>query len=131
MAYTTPFQPNTQSERGPTRHRNMIARSNNLVLDPSIVNPCALTNLGKEAKRSEAVITAAVKKKRYKYQYKFPATSTLLLLAVSICGILGLDTQPLIKAMAVRHVDFQDDMPTSRARAAAEGREIAQLCRRF
>lgn len=60
-----------------------------------------------------------------------PATYTLLALVMSICGILGSDTQAFITAVAVRCIDLQDGVPTGRACAAAEGPKMAQLRRCF
>lgn len=54
-----------------------------------------------------------------------------LQLAVPMCGILGSDTQAMIKAMAVILVDFQAGLQTGQARAAAEGREMAYIRHRF
>lgn len=81
---------------------------------------CAWSDLGKDAKRSGSKITAAIRRKLIKYQGTFPATYCLLSLAVSISKTLGSDTQDLIKAMVVKHVDLQDDMPIGPTRAKAE-----------
>lgn len=54
---------------------------------------------------------------------------TLLPLAASMHRILGSDTKTLIKAIVVRHVHFQDDVPAGRAHAAAEGRQMTYLRR--
>lgn len=86
-----------------------------------MVSPCASSNLGTEAKGSGSAITAAVEWKENNYQGTFFATYTLCPLAVSICGAFGSNTQAFIKTIAVRRVDLQDNMPTSRASAAAEG----------
>lgn len=94
-----------------------------------LVNPCVPTTLDKEATRSGSAITTTVKRQINKYRGTFPAIYTLLLLTVSMCGALGSDTRAPIEATAVKHVDFQDRVPTARAHVAAEDREMEPLRR--
>ena len=102
-----------------------------MLLNLTVVNPCAPSNFNKEVARPGIALIEAAKRKHNKYRGTFPATYSLPPLAISMCGTLGADTQALIKAMAVRRVDLQEPMLTGQARAAAEGRETAHLHRRF
>lgn len=62
------------------------------MLDLKTVNLCASSNLEQQVKRPGSSITTAIKRKKNKYRDMFPASYTLVLLAVSMCGILGSDT---------------------------------------
>lgn len=98
-----------------------------LLLGLMVANPSVLSNLQMEAKRPESAITTAVRRKVNKYRGIFHTTNTLILLDLSMCETLGSETQALINVMIVRRVDLQEDVPTSRAHAAAEDRKVAYL----
>ena len=140
----TPFLANAQARRSPHPLRMDVTvgpsslfrghrrrEDRHLLLDLTVVNPCAPSNLDREVTRPGVALAEAAKRKHNKYRGTFPATYTLVPLAISMCGTLGADTQALIKAMAVRRVDLTGTALTGQARAAAEGRETAHLRRRF
>ena len=65
-----------------------------LLLDITIVNPCAGSNLGNAARHVGKHLADAVEQKENKYQGSFPATYFLLPLAMSTCGEVGSDVMP-------------------------------------
>lgn len=94
MEATTTFTLNTQVGRGSTpllmdiaivnselfrRHKRREGK--NLLFHLTLFNSCAPTNLEREANRSGATTTAAVKRKQNKYWVVLPATYTLFTLA--------------------------------------------------
>lgn len=86
-----------------------------------MTNPCAPSNLNEmEAKSPRFPMPGAVKREINEHRCTFPATYMLLLLASSMCRILGSNTQVLSKDMAVKRVDLEDDVSTGWARDAAE-----------
>ena len=62
-----------------------------LLLDITIVNPCAGSNLGNAARHVGKHLADAVERKKNKYRGSFPATYSLLPLAISTCGKVGSD----------------------------------------
>ena len=62
-----------------------------LLLDITIVNPCAGSNLGNAARHVGKYLADAVERKKNKYRGSFPATYSLLPLAMSTCGDVGSD----------------------------------------
>ena len=79
------------------RHKNKV-----LLLDITIVNPCAGSNLGNAARHVGKHLADAVERKKNKYRGSFPATYSLLPLAMSTCGDVGSDVHALIKELAIR-----------------------------
>ena len=68
------------------RHKNKA-----LLLDITIVNPCAGSNLGNAVRHVGKHLADAVERKKNKYRGSFPATYFLLPLAMSTCGDVGSD----------------------------------------
>ena len=79
------------------RHKNKA-----LLLDITIVNPCAGSNLGNAVRHVGKHFADAVERKKNKYRGSFPATYSLLPLAMSTCGDVGSDVHALIKELAIR-----------------------------
>ena len=75
-----------------------------LLLDITIVNPCAGSNLRNAARHVGKHVTDAVEREKNKYRGSFPATYSLLPLAMSTCGEVGSDVHALIKQLAIRRV---------------------------
>ena len=73
-----------------------------LLLDITIVNPCAGSNLGNAARYVGKHLADAVERKKNKYRGSFPATYSLLPLAMSTCDDVGSDVHALIKELAIR-----------------------------
>ena len=72
-----------------------------LLLDITIVNPCAGSNLGNAARHVGKHLADAVEQKKNKYRGSFPATYFLLPLAMWTCGEVGSDVHALIKELAI------------------------------
>ena len=108
------------------RHKNKA-----LLLDITIVNPCAGSNLGNAARHVGKHLADAVERKKNKYRGSFPATYSLLPLAMSACGDGGSDVHALIKELAIRRVQHRSETYSNDSQHLAEGTEVARLRRRF
>ena len=108
------------------RHKNKA-----LLLDITIVNPCAGSNLGNAASHVGKHLADAVERKKNKYRGSFPATYSLLPLAMSTCGDVGSDVHALIKELAIRRVQHRSETYSNDSQHLAEGTEVARLRRRF
>ena len=106
-------------------------RNKALLLDITIVNPCAGSNLGNAARHVEQNLADAVERKKNKYRGSFPATHSLLPLAMSTCGDVGSDVHALIKELAIRRVEHRSETYSNESQHLAEGTEVARLRRRF
>ena len=102
-----------------------------LLLDITIVNPCAGSNLGNAARHVGKHLSDAVERKKNKYRGSFPATYSLLPLAMSTCGDVGSDVHALIKELAIRRVQHRSETYSDDSQHLAEGTEVARLRRRF
>ena len=102
-----------------------------LLLDITIVNPCAGSNLGNAARHVGKHLADAVERKKNKYWGSFPATYSLLPLAMSTCGDVGSDVHTLIKELAIRRVQHRSETYSNESQHLAEGTEVARLRRRF
>ena len=129
-----------------------------LMIDITIVNPCAGSNLGNAARRPSSCVTPAgtsndvdvqneweenththvgkyladaVERKKNKYRGSFPAIYSLLPLAMSTCGDVGSDVHALIKELAIRRVQHRSETYSNGSQHLAEGTEVARLRRRF
>ena len=102
-----------------------------LLLDITIVNPCAGSNLGNAARHVGKHLADAVERKKNKYRGSFPATFSLLLLAMSTCGDVGSDVHALIKELATRRVQHRSETYSNESQHLAEGPEVARLRWRY
>ena len=71
-----------------------------LLLDITIVNPCAGSNLGNAARHVGKHLADAVERKKNKYRGSFPATYSLFPLAMSTCGDLAQTCMPSSRSSA-------------------------------
>ncbi|CAN0179211.1 unnamed protein product [Ascophyllum nodosum] len=110
-------------------HRRLKNKA--LLLDITIVNPCAGSNLGNAACYAEKHLADAVERKKNKYRGSFPATYSLLPLAMSTCGEVSSDVHALIKELAIRRVEHRSETHTNDSQHLAEGTEVARFRRRF
>ena len=108
------------------RHKNKA-----LLLDITIVNPCAGSNLGNAARHVGKHLADAVERKKNKYRGSFPATYSLLPLAMSTYGDVGSDVHALIKELAIRRVQHRLETYSNGSQHLAEATEVARLRRRF
>ena len=106
-------------------------KNNALLLDITIVNPCADSNLGNAARHVGKHLADAVERKKNKYRGSFPATYSFLPLAMSTCGDVGSDVHALIEELAIRRVQQRSETHSSESQHLAEGTEVARLRRRF
>ena len=102
-----------------------------LLLDFTIVDLCAGSNLGNAACHVGKCLTDAVEWKKNKYRGSFPATYSLLPLAMSTCIKVDSDIHALIKELAIRRVEHRSERHSNESQYLAEGTEIARLRRRF
>ena len=108
-----------------------LRKSKALLLDITIVNPCAGSNLGNAARHVGKHLADAVERKKNKYRGSFPATYSLLSLAMSTCGDVGSDVHALIKELAIRRVQHRSETYSNESQHLAEGTEVSRLRRRF
>ena len=80
-----------------------------LLLDITIVNPCAGSNLGNVVRHVGKHLADAVERKKNTYRGSFPATYSLLPLAMSTCGDVASDVHALIKELAIRRVQHRSE----------------------
>ena len=102
-----------------------------LLLDITIVNPCAGTNLGNAARHVGKHLADAVERNKNKYRGSFPATYSLLPLAMSTRGDVGSDVHALIKELAIRRVQHRSETYSNESQHLTEGTEVACLRWRF
>ena len=102
-----------------------------LLLDITIVNPCASSILGNAARHIGKHLADGVERKKNKYRGSFPATYSLLPLATSTCGDVGSDVHALIKELAIRRVQHRSEAYSNDSRHLAEGTEVTRLRGRF
>ena len=102
-----------------------------LLLDITIVNPCAGSNLGNAARHVGKHLADAVERKKNEHRGSFPATYSLLPLAMSTCGEVGSDVHALVKELAIRLVQHRSETYSNESQHLAEGTEVARLRRRF
>ena len=102
-----------------------------LLLDITIVSPCAGSNLGNAARHVGKHLADVVERKKNKYRGSFPASYSLLPLAMSTCGEVGSDVHALIKELAIRRVQHRSKTHSNESQHLAEGTEVARLRRRF
>ena len=122
---------NTQTRTHTHTHNHPRLKNKALLLDITIVNPCAGSNLGNAARHVGKHLADAVERKKNKYRGSFPATYSLLPLAMSTCGDVGSDVHALIKELAIRRVQHRSATYSNESQHLAEGTEVARLRRRF
>ena len=102
-----------------------------LLLDITIVNPCAGSNLGNAASHVEKHLADAFERKENNYRGSFPTTYSPLPLAMSTCDEVGSDVHVLIKELAIRRVEYRSETHSNKSQHLAEGKEVARLRRRL
>ena len=78
-----PLRMGITTEAGTLFDNHPRLKNKELLLDITIVNPCAGSNLGNAARRVRKHLADAVERKKNKYRGSFPATYSLLPLAMS------------------------------------------------
>ena len=106
-------------------------KSKALLLDITIVNPCAGSNQGNAARHVGKHLAHAVERKKNKYRCSFPATYSLRPLPMSTCGDVAFDVHALIKELAIRRVQHKSEIYSNESQHLVEGIEVARFRRRF
>ena len=108
-------------------------KNKELLLDITIVNPGAGSNLGNVARHVGKHVAGAVERMKNEIWGSFPATYSLLPLAISTCGEAGSDVHALIKELVIRRVQHiwtrlsRREVRASR-RLYAEGGSCLRVC---
>ena len=126
-----PLRMDITTEAGALFDNHPRLKNKALLLDITIVNPCAGSYLGNAARHVGKQLADAVERKKTKYRGSFPATYSLLPLAMLACGDVGSDVHALIKELAIRQVEHKSETHSNESRHLAEGTEVARLRRRF
>ena len=126
-----PLRTDITTEAGALFDNHPRLKNKALLLDITIVNPCAGSNLGNAARYVGKHLADAVERKKNKYRGSFPATYSLLPLAMSTCGDVGSDVHALIEELAIRRVQHRTATYSNESQHLAEGNEVARLRRRF
>ena len=126
-----PLRMDITTEAGALFDNHPRLKNKALLLDITIVNPCAGFNLGNAARHVGKHLADAVERKKNEYRGSLPATYSLLPLAMSTCGDVGLDVHALIKELAIRRVQHRSKTYSNESQHLAEGTEVARLRRRF
>ena len=126
-----PLRMDISTEAGALFDNHPRLKNKALLLDITIVNPCAGSNLGNAARHVGKHLTDAVERKKNKYRGSFTATYSLLPLAMSRCSDVGSDVHALIKELAIRRVQHRSETYSGESQQLSEGPEVARLWRRF
>ena len=130
-AELNPLRMDITTEAGTLFGNHPRLKNKALLLDITIVNPCAGSNLGNTARHVGKHLADAVERKKTKYRGLFPATYSLLALAMSTCGDVGSDVHAPIKELAIIRVQHRSETYSNESQDLAEGTEVARLRRRF
>ena len=126
-----PLRMGITTEAGALFDNHPRLKNKALLLDITIVNPCAGSNLGNAARHVGKHLADAVEWKKNKYRGSFPAMYSFLPLAMSNCGEVGSEVHALIKELAIRRVEHMSETHSNESQHLAEGTEVARLRRRF
>ena len=126
-----PLRMDITTEAGALFNNHPQLKNKVLLLDITIANPCAGSNLGNAARHVGKHLADAFERKKNKYRGSFPATYSLLSLAMSTCGEIGSGVHALIKDLAMRRVQHRSETYSNESQHLAEGTEVARLRRRF
>ena len=124
-----PLRMNITTEAGALFDNHLRLKNKALLLDITIANPCAGSNLGNAARHVGKHLADAVERKKNKHRGSFPATYSLLPLAMSTCGDVGSDVHALIKELA--RLQHRSKTYSNESQHLAEGTEVARFRRRF
>ena len=126
-----PLRMDITTEAGALFDNHPRLKNKPLLLDITIVNPCAGSNLENAARHVGKHLADAVERKKNKYRGSFPATYSLLPLAMSTCGEVDSDVHALMKELAIRRVQRRSETYSNESQHLAERAEVARLRRRL
>ena len=121
-----PLRMDITTEAGALFNNHPRLKNEALLLDITIVNPCAGSNLGIAARHVGKHLADAIERKKNKYRGSFSATYSLLPLAMPICGDVGSDVHALIKELAIRRVRHRSETYSNEFQHLVEGTEVAR-----
>ena len=124
-----PLRMDITTEAGALFDNHPRLKNKALLLDITIVNPCAGSNLGNAARLVGKHLADAIERKKNKYRGSFPATYSVLPLALSTCGEVGSDVHAFIKEIAISRVQHRSETHSNESQHLAEGTEVARLWR--
>ena len=124
-----PLRMDITTEAGALFGNHLRLKNKTLLLDITIANPCAGSNLGNAARHGGNHLADAVERKKNKYQGSFSATYSFLPLAMSTWGEVGSDVHALIKEFAIRRVEHRSETHSNESQHLAEEAEVARLRR--
>ena len=104
-----PLRMDITTEAGALFDNHPRLKNKALLLNITIVNPCAGSNLGNVACHVGKHLADAVEREKNKYRGSFPATYSLLPLAMSTSGDVGSDVHAIIKELAIRRVQHRSE----------------------
>ena len=127
-----PLRTGITTEAGALFDNHPRLKNKALLLDITVVNPCAVSNLGNAGHLVGKHLADVVERKKNKYRGLFPVTYSLLPLAMSTCGDVGSDVHALIKELASRRVQHRSETysiesPTSGGRDRSSTSSMAIL----
>ena len=126
-ARPNPLRMGITTEAGSLFDNHPRLKNKALLLDITIVNPCAGSNLGNAARHVGNHLADAVERNKNKYRGSLPATYSLLPLAMPTCGDVGSDVHALTKELANRRVQHRSKTYSDESQHLAEGTEVARL----
>ena len=124
-----PLRMDITTEAGVLFDNHPRLKNKALLVDITIVNPCAGSNLGNAARLVGKHLADAIERKKNKYRGSFPATYSVLPLALSTCGEVGSDVHAFIKELAISRVQHRSETHSNESQHLAEGTEVARLWR--
>ena len=126
-----PLRMDITTEAGALFDNHPRLKNKALLLDITIVNPCAGSNLGNAGRHLGKHLADAIERKKNKCRGSFPVTYTLLLLALSTCDEVGSYMHALIKKLAIRRVEHRAETDSNESQHLAEGTKAARLRRQL
>ena len=126
-----PLRMDITTEAGALFDNHPRLKNKALLLDITIVNPCAGSDMGKAARHVRKHLADAVEWKKNKHRGSFPATYSLLPLAMSTSVEVGSDVYALIKDLAIKRVEHRSETYSKESQHLAEATDVERLRRRL
>ena len=124
-----PLRVDITKEAGALFDNHSRRKNKTLLLDNTIVNPCAGSNMENVARHVEEHLANVVERKNNQCRGLFLATYSLLLLAMSTCSEVGSDVHALIKELAIRRLEHRSETHSNESQHLVEGPVVARLRR--
>ena len=98
-----------------------------LLLDNTIGNSYASSNLENEARHAGKHLADTVEQKQNKFRGPFPATYSLFTFAMSKCGEVGSDVHAFIKELTIRRVEHRLKIHSDKSQHLTEKTGVASF----